>query len=48
MLATPDEKKQREKAIKLLIAKWVLNQGLKQKALNLSKLHPEIKIRKKS
>jgi hypothetical protein len=40
------EKKEREKAIKLLQAKWLQNQDVKQKALLLAAPNPKRKTRK--
>jgi hypothetical protein len=41
MIPSDIEKKEREKAIKLLQAKWLQNQDVKQKALLLSTPNPK-------
>ena len=46
MIPSAIEKKEREKAIKLLQAKWLQNQDVKQKALLLAAPNPKRKKRK--
>lgn len=46
MINDPIEKKERGKAIKLLQAKWLQNQDVKQKALLLASPNPKRKSKK--
>jgi hypothetical protein len=47
-MAGEDQKLERDKAIKLLIARWIKSQPARKKALNDLKKDPDIKITNKN
>jgi hypothetical protein len=47
-MAGEDQKLERDKAIKLLIARWIKSQPARKKALNDLKKDPDIKITNKT